>query len=90
MDSLGGDVQVVSPYVDFYNYQLDTTVAVATSRAINGELGEMTRTWPARTEAREHAPQPPSAYPRKFYYDCIVYTEKDAILWKSLERLLGL
>lgn len=31
MDSLGVDVHVVSPYVGFYNYQLDTGVALATS-----------------------------------------------------------
>ena len=33
MDSLGVDVHVVSPYVGFYNYQLDAAVAAATSRA---------------------------------------------------------
>ena len=38
MDSLGVDVQVVSPYVGFYNYHLDAAVAVATSRAINDEI----------------------------------------------------
>ena len=41
------DVQIVSPYVGFYNYQLDTAAAVATSRAINDELAmlsnELTR-----------------------------------------------
>src|SRR3979409_1403944 len=35
MDSLGVDVHVVSPYVGFYNYQLDTKVATATARATN-------------------------------------------------------
>src|SRR3989442_4966759 len=48
MDSLGVDVHVVSPYVGFYNYHLDTPVAVATSRATNDEIGEMVRTWPKR------------------------------------------
>ncbi len=48
MDSLGVDVHVVSPYVGFYNYQLDTPVAAATSRAINDEIADMTRTWPQR------------------------------------------
>lgn len=48
MDSLGVDVHVVSPYVGFYNYQLDTTVAVATSRATNDEIAGMVRTWPQR------------------------------------------
>ena len=38
MDSLGVDMQIVSPYVGFYNYNLDTAVAVATSRDINDEL----------------------------------------------------
>ena len=51
MDSLGVDIQVVSPYVGFYNYQLDTPVALATSREINDELSEMTRTWPKRFAA---------------------------------------
>ena len=48
MDSLGVDVHVVSPYVGLYAYELDTAVAAATSRAINDEIGEMTRTWPKR------------------------------------------
>ena len=51
MDSLGVDIQVLSTYVGFYNYHLDTEVAVATSRAINDELSEMTRTWPKRFAA---------------------------------------
>ena len=97
-------------------------------------IGRMDHAWQVRREAREYAPQPPSAYLRKFYYDCIVYTEpalrflidtvgvdrvvfgtdwpydmaldwpaawiqgmtsltqdeKDAILWKNLEKVLGL
>lgn len=97
-------------------------------------IGRMDRGWQARAEARQHITQPPSAYLRRFYYDCIVYTEsalrylidtvgvdrvvfgtdwpydmafdwpvswilslesltpeeKEAILWKNLERLLGL
>ena len=48
MDSLGVDVQVVSPYVGLYNYQLDTAIALATSRALNDEIAEMTRAWPQR------------------------------------------
>ena len=48
MDSLGVDVHVVSPYVGFYNYHLDTAVALATSRATNDEISEMVRTWPKR------------------------------------------
>src|SRR4029453_1358558 len=32
MDSLGVDVQVVSPYVGFYNYRLDAKLATATAR----------------------------------------------------------
>jgi aminocarboxymuconate-semialdehyde decarboxylase len=42
------DVHVVSPYVGFYNYHLDTAVALATSRATNDEISEMVRTWPKR------------------------------------------
>jgi len=48
MDSLGVDVHVVSPYVGFYNYQLDTQIAAATARATNDEIGAMTRAWPTR------------------------------------------
>jgi aminocarboxymuconate-semialdehyde decarboxylase len=90
--------------------------------------------WKVRSEARVNISQPPSAYLRRFYYDCIVYTEpalrflidtvgadrvvfgtdwpydmaldwpvswilameslsqaeKEAILWRNLERLLGI
>jgi len=48
MDSLGVDVHVVSPYVGFYNYQLDAKVASATARATNDEISSMTKTWPQR------------------------------------------
>ena len=48
MDSLGVDVHVVSPYVGFYNYQLDGKIATATARAINDEIASMTRAWPKR------------------------------------------
>jgi aminocarboxymuconate-semialdehyde decarboxylase len=97
-------------------------------------IGRMDRGWQVRTEARANIQQPPSAYLRRFHYDCIVYTEsalrflidtvgadrvvfgtdwpydmaldwpvswilamesltqaeKEAILWRNLERLLGL
>ena len=97
-------------------------------------IGRMDRGWQVRAEARVNIAKPPSTYLRKFYYDCIVYTEsalrflidtvgadrvvfgtdwpydmaldwpvswilsmeslsqeeKDAILWKNLERLLSL
>jgi aminocarboxymuconate-semialdehyde decarboxylase len=97
-------------------------------------IGRMDHGWQVRTEARAHTTKPPSAYLRRFYYDCIVYTEpalrflidtvgvdrvvfgtdwpydmaldwpvswilrmetlsqeeKDAILWKNLEKLLNL
>jgi len=97
-------------------------------------IGRMDHGWKVRSEAREHLTQPPSAYLRRFYYDCIVYEEsalrflidsvgldrvvfgtdwpydmaldwpvswilemkslsqeeKEAILWKNLERLLGI
>jgi aminocarboxymuconate-semialdehyde decarboxylase len=48
MDSLGVDVHVVSPYVGFYNYHLDTKIALATSRATNDEISAMTKAWPKR------------------------------------------
>lgn len=48
MDSLGVDVQVVSPYVGFYNYQLPAAAAKATSQATNDEIAGMVKTWPKR------------------------------------------
>ena len=48
MNSLGVDMHVVSPYVGFYNYHLDTKIAAATAQAINDEISGMTRTWPQR------------------------------------------
>src|SRR6266542_4338217 len=97
-------------------------------------IGRLDRGWQVRAEAREHITKPPSAYLRRFHYDCIVYTEpalrflidtvgvdrvvfgtdwpydmaldwpvswilamdtlsqaeKEAILWKNLEKLLTL
>ena len=46
MASLGVDVHVVSPYIGFYNYGADASVAIATSREINDEIRDMTQTWP--------------------------------------------
>jgi aminocarboxymuconate-semialdehyde decarboxylase len=34
-------------------------------------IGRMDRGWQVRLEARVHIQQPPSTYPRRFYYDCI-------------------
>ena len=48
MDSLGVDVHVLSPFSGFYNYQLDTQVAVATSRDSNDEIHQMVQSWPHR------------------------------------------
>jgi aminocarboxymuconate-semialdehyde decarboxylase len=48
MDSLGVDVHVLSPYSGFYNYHLDTGVAIATSKDSNDEISQMTKTWPDR------------------------------------------
>lgn len=97
-------------------------------------IGRMDRGWQVRSEARLHIQQPPSAYLRKFYYDCLTHSEaalrflidtvgidrvvfgtdwpydmaqdwpvawvnslasltqeeKEAILWKNLEKLLGI
>ena len=97
-------------------------------------IGRMDRGWQVRAEAREHIQRPPSAYLRRFYYDCLTHSEaalrylidavgadrvvlgtdwpadmctdwpvswilemksltqeeKEAILWKNLERLLGI
>ncbi len=38
-------------------------------------IGRMDHGWQVRSEARAHIAKPPSAYLRRFYYDCIVYTE---------------
>ena len=48
MDSLGVGVHVLSPYSGFYNYNLDSAVAVATSKDSNDEVSHMTKTWPDR------------------------------------------
>ncbi len=48
MDSLGVDMHVVSPYSGFYNYELDTDLAVATSRESNDEISQMMQSWPDR------------------------------------------
>ena len=48
MDSLGVDIHVVSPYSGFYNYELDTNLAVATSRESNNEISQLMKSWPDR------------------------------------------
>jgi aminocarboxymuconate-semialdehyde decarboxylase len=48
MDSLGVDMHVLSPYSGFYNYELDTAVAVATSQDSNNEISQMIKSWPER------------------------------------------
>ena len=48
MDSLGVDIHVLSPYSGFYNYQLDTAVAIATSQESNDEIHQMSKSWPDR------------------------------------------
>lgn len=48
MDSLGVDIHVVSPFAGFYNYELGTPVAVATSVETNNEISQMVKTWPGR------------------------------------------
>ncbi len=97
-------------------------------------IGRMDRGWQVRSDVRANIKQPPSAYLRRFYYDCLTHSEpalrmlidtvgmdrvvlgtdwpanmridwpvswvqglssltqeeKDAILWKNLERLLGI
>ncbi len=97
-------------------------------------IGRMDRGWQVRSEARANISSPPSAYLRRFYYDCLTHSEpalrllidsvgadrvvlgtdwpanmridwpvswvlglssltqeeKEAILWKNLESLLGI
>ena len=48
MDSLGVDVHVVSPYAGFYNYEMDTDIAAATSKESNDEISQMMKSWPDR------------------------------------------
>jgi aminocarboxymuconate-semialdehyde decarboxylase len=38
-------------------------------------IGRMDRGWQVRSEARAHLQQPPSAYLRRFYYDCLTHSE---------------
>ena len=38
-------------------------------------IGRMDRGWRMRSEARVHIDKPPSAYVRKFYYDCLTHSE---------------
>jgi aminocarboxymuconate-semialdehyde decarboxylase len=39
-------------------------------------IGRMDRGWQVRSEARANIQQPPSAYLRKFYYDCLTHSEE--------------
>lgn len=48
MDSLGVDMQVLSPVSGFYNYHLDAAIATATSRDSNDEVSQMVKSWPDR------------------------------------------
>ena len=48
MDSLGVDIHVLSPYAGFYNYNLDTNIAIATSKDSNDEISQMAKSWPDR------------------------------------------
>jgi aminocarboxymuconate-semialdehyde decarboxylase len=38
-------------------------------------IGRLDHGWKTRAEARVNTTRPPSTYLRRFYYDCIVYTE---------------
>ena len=38
-------------------------------------IGRMDRAWQVRPEARVNIQEPPSAYLRKFYYDCLTHSE---------------
>ena len=38
-------------------------------------IGRMDRGWQVRSEARVKIQQPPSAYLKKFYYDCLTHSE---------------
>ena len=48
MESLGVDIHVVSPFSGFYNYELDSSLAVASSRETNDEISQMMISWPDR------------------------------------------
>src|SRR5437773_8041261 len=58
MDSLGVDVHVVSPYVGFDNYHLDTTAAVATARATNHQVAVTVRARPLLSPGPRTVPMP--------------------------------
>ncbi len=38
-------------------------------------IGRINRGWRVRSEARDNIQQTPSAYLRKFYYDCLTHSE---------------
>jgi aminocarboxymuconate-semialdehyde decarboxylase len=38
-------------------------------------IGRMDRAWQVRAEARVHISRPPSAYLRRFHYDCLTHSE---------------
>ena len=56
MDSLGVDVQVVSPWTQVNNYHMPGPVGVAISRSCNDHIAEMTRGWPSRFVGWERCP----------------------------------
>ena len=56
MDSLGVDIHVLSPFSGFYNYELETVIAVATSKDSNDEIAQMTKTWPERFAGSGYPP----------------------------------
>ena len=48
MDSMGIDVQVLSPTVSFYQYEAEVSTTTAIARDCNNEIGEMMKQWPDR------------------------------------------
>ena len=48
MDSMGIDVQVLSPNASFYKYDEDVSTTTAIARDCNNEIGEMIKEWPDR------------------------------------------
>lgn len=48
MESLGVDIHVVSPFSGFYNYELDASQAMSSSRETNDEISQMMQSWPDR------------------------------------------
>jgi aminocarboxymuconate-semialdehyde decarboxylase len=56
MNSMGIDVQVVSPNVSFYRYDADVSTTTAIARDCNNEIGQMIKDFPGRFSGLANLP----------------------------------